>query len=43
MQEQLLAVQRMQDYINQHLSETITLADFSKYIMLFAMALPQAV
>lgn len=30
MQEQLLAVQRMQDYIDQHLSETITLADLSK-------------
>lgn len=29
MQEQLLAVQRMQDYINQHLSETITLADLA--------------
>ncbi len=30
MQEQILAVQRMQDYINNHISENITLADLAK-------------
>lgn len=30
MREQLLAVQRMQDYINKHLCEKITLADLAK-------------
>ncbi len=30
MKEQILAVQRMQDYIEQHLCESITLADLSK-------------
>lgn len=30
MQEQILAVQRMQDYINTHISENITLADLAK-------------
>ena len=30
MTEQILAVQRMQDYIEQHLSENITLAKLSE-------------
>lgn len=30
MQEQIIAVQRMQDYIGEHISETITLADLAK-------------
>lgn len=33
MQEQIEAVQRMQDYINEHLSEEITLADLAKAAM----------
>ncbi len=33
MQEQTLAVQRMQDYIKEHMNETITLADLSKVSM----------
>ncbi len=33
MMEQTLAVQRMQDYIERHLEETITLADLAKASM----------
>ena len=33
MKEQVLAVQRMQDYIEEHLSEEITLADLARVSM----------
>ena len=33
MKEQILAVQRMQDYIEEHLSEEITLADLARAAM----------
>ena len=42
MTEQILAVQKMQDYIEAHLTEEITLA-FGRYLQLFPLVCPSTV
>ena len=41
MEEQLKAVQCMQDYIETHIEETITLADLAKVCLLYTSPSPR--
>ena len=43
MKEQIEAVQRMQDYIESHWQESITLADLSEGLPFFSLVFCQAV